>query len=146
MPWWIPLVEGVVVGLIATAIAAALWQTFDQFVIPTCEPDPAPHPTFRPAAAPIVLTASWYGPRHAGRLTASGERFDPSAHTAAHRTLPFGTVLRLRCGDRYVTVRVNDRGPEAWTGRDLDLSQAAAEALGIVSQGVARVTVLRVSR
>jgi rare lipoprotein A len=72
--------------------------------------------------------------------TASGERFNPRAMTAAHRTLPFGTKVRVtnvRSG-RAVTVRINDRGPFV-PGRVIDLSQAAAEELGIVGLGIAKV-------
>jgi rare lipoprotein A len=75
-----------------------------------------------------------------GTETANGEKIDPQALTAAHRTLPFGTMLRvtnLETG-RTVTVRVNDRGPFV-QGRNVDLSYSAAESLGIVDQGVAKV-------
>lgn len=84
--------------------------------------------------------ASYYGDAFRGRLTANGERFDPDALTAAHRTLPFGTCLRVEnpANGRSVQVRVNDRGPYA-QGRILDLSEAAARSLDLVRQGVARV-------
>ena len=77
--------------------------------------------------------ASWYGPRFHGRRTASGERFDQHALTAAHRTLPFGTVVRVhsRVNGRTVDVRINDRGPFLHR-RVIDLSRAAAEALGLI--------------
>ena len=78
--------------------------------------------------------ATWYGPGFAGRRTASGERFNPQAMTAAHRTLPFGTrvtVTNERTG-RSVIVRINDRGPFGH-GRVIDLSKGSAEALGIGS-------------
>ncbi|HEX9819559.1 MAG TPA: septal ring lytic transglycosylase RlpA family protein [Methylomirabilota bacterium] len=81
--------------------------------------------------------ASWYGQPHHGRITASGERFDMHALTAAHPTLPFGTRLRVvnLSNDREIEVRVNDRGP--WIrGRILDLSYAAARALHAVEAGV----------
>jgi rare lipoprotein A len=81
--------------------------------------------------------ASFYGN---DLQTASGERFNPRAMTAAHRTLPFGTKVRVtnvRSG-RAVTVRINDRGPFI-PGRVIDLSQAAAEELGIVGRGIAKV-------
>ncbi|ADU50148.1 rare lipoprotein A [Thermaerobacter marianensis DSM 12885] len=84
-------------------------------------------------------TASWYG-EESGSVTASGERFDPQAMTAAHRTLPFGTRLEVCYGGRCVVVRVNDRGPYV-PGRDLDLSRGAAEALGMTEAGVAPVQV-----
>ena len=78
--------------------------------------------------------ASWYGPGFAGRKTASGARFNPMGMTAAHRTLPFGTKLRVSHGGRSVVDTVNDRGPFI-RGRVLDLSQGAARALGIGGVG-----------
>lgn len=84
------------------------------------------------------VVASWYGPGFEGAATASGEPFDPDDYTAAHRTLPFGTKLIVTYGGRSVVVRVNDRGPYV-TGRDLDLSQAAAEYIGLTAVGVATV-------
>ena len=84
------------------------------------------------------MVASWYGPGFEGAATASGEPFDPDDYTAAHRTLPFGTKLIVTYGGRSVVVRVNDRGPYV-TGRDLDLSQAAAEYIGLTAVGVATV-------
>ena len=85
--------------------------------------------------------ASWYGGRFDGRLTASGETYDKYALTAAHRTLPFGTIVRVRslALGREVDVRINDRGPFA-PGRVIDLSQAAAEALGLTGAGVSEVS------
>jgi len=84
--------------------------------------------------------ASWYGMAFHMRKTANGERFDMSAFTAAHRTLPFGTVVCVRSlvNGREVLVRVNDRGPFG-PGRIIDLSRAAADALGMVSMGIKRV-------
>ncbi len=85
--------------------------------------------------------ASWYGPGFHGRKTASGERFDQNDLTAAHRTLPFGTRVRVvdeKTG-RSVIVRINDRGPFAH-GRVIDLSKGAAQALGV--NGLTRVKVV----
>ena len=84
--------------------------------------------------------ASWYGARFQGRPTASGELFDPTQFTAAHRSLPFGTIVEVTHleNSRTVQVRINDRGPFV-AGRILDLSHAAAEALAMLSQGVAPV-------
>jgi rare lipoprotein A len=79
--------------------------------------------------------ASWYGPGFAGAPTASGDVFDPSAFTAAHKTLPFGTQLTVSYRGRSAQVTVNDRGPYTG-GRDLDLSQGAAEYLGLTRAGV----------
>jgi len=84
------------------------------------------------------VVASWYGPGFEGATTASGEPFDPNDYTAAHRTLPFGTKLIVTYGGRSVVARVNDRGPYV-AGRDLDLSQAAAEYIGLTAVGVAPV-------
>jgi rare lipoprotein A len=84
--------------------------------------------------------ASWYGQPHQGLKTASGEAFDMNKLTAAHRTLPFGTRLRVTNleNGKSVVVRVNDRGPHV-PGRVLDLSYRAAQMLGITNSGVARV-------
>jgi rare lipoprotein A len=90
----------------------------------------------------LTGTASWYGQPHHGRTTASGEQFDMHALTAAHRTLPLGTrvlVTNLANG-RAVEVRINDRGPVV-AGRIIDLSYAAARALGAVGDGVFRVKI-----
>jgi len=80
--------------------------------------------------------ASYYGAKFNGRRTASGERFDMNAYTAAHKTLPFGTKVRVtnpRTG-KSVIVRINDRGPYAH-GREIDVSRAAAVELGLVQRG-----------
>jgi rare lipoprotein A len=91
--------------------------------------------------------ASFYSSHLAGRRTASGERYDPRALTAAHRSLPLGTLVRVTRIDgggtpvsRPVVVRVNDRGPYA-AGRILDLSLEAARRLGMLRAGVARVRI-----
>jgi rare lipoprotein A len=87
--------------------------------------------------------ASWYGSAFHDRRTASGERFDMNDLTAAHRTLPFGTEVKVRNpnNNRSVVVRINDRGP--FTGnRSIDLSRAAASALGILGRGTAQVELL----
>ena len=88
--------------------------------------------------------ASWYGSRFHGRRTASGERFDLADFTAAHRTLPFGTVVCVRnvANNRVVAVRINDRGPGS-RKRVIDISQAAADALAMVGMGVQTVALLR---
>ncbi|HSG34924.1 MAG TPA: septal ring lytic transglycosylase RlpA family protein [Sphingomonadaceae bacterium] len=80
--------------------------------------------------------ASWYGPDFRGRRTASGETFDPDQLTAAHRTLPFGSMVRVTylTSGRSVVVRINDRGPFTG-GRVIDLSQAAAREIGLIGAG-----------
>jgi rare lipoprotein A len=86
--------------------------------------------------------ASWYGPRFHGRRTASGELFDQTKMTAAHRTLRFGTfVVVTKIGNgRTVRVRINDRGPYV-RGRILDVTRAAAAELGMKAAGLGRVQV-----
>jgi rare lipoprotein A len=81
--------------------------------------------------------ASYYG-NESGNRTASGQRMNASAMTAAHRSLPFGTRLKVTHGDRSVIVTINDRGPFV-RGRVLDLSTGAARAIGLTSSGVGRV-------
>jgi len=88
-----------------------------------------------------VGLATWYGQSFAGKKTASGERFDPSAMTAAHRKLPFNTwveVRRIETGG-VVRVRITDRGPHGDDRRIIDLSHAAAEKLGFTAQGMTKV-------
>jgi rare lipoprotein A len=84
--------------------------------------------------------ASYYGKRFHGRKTASGERFDMNAMTAAHRTLPFGSKIKVTnpSNGLSVVVRINDRGPFA-KGRVIDLSRAAAQSIGMIQRGHARV-------
>ncbi|MBO9499974.1 MAG: septal ring lytic transglycosylase RlpA family protein [Novosphingobium sp.] len=128
-------------------------------------PDNAALPRFVPLAAPTAVAAeaelatvqaipaesddegdaiaggmaSYYGREFAGHRTASGERFDPSEYTAAHRTLPFGSRVRVtNAAGQSVVVRINDRGP-FHGGRVIDLSQAAAAELGLVRAGSGRV-------
>lgn len=90
--------------------------------------------------------ASWYGAKHHGRKTASGERFDQNALTAAHRQLPFGTRVRVTNlrNDKSVVVRINDRGPYA-KKRIIDLSKKAAEQLDMLRDGVVPVRVERLA-
>ena len=100
---------------------------------------PAPAPAPSPEAATFTETgvASWYGADHQGLLTASGERFDMHAMTAAHRELPFRTIVRvtsMRTG-KLVKVRINDRGPVN-KERIIDLSSAAGSALGVSDKGL----------
>ena len=89
-----------------------------------------------------IGTASYYGQRFAGRRTASGEPFDPEAMTAAHRTLPFGTLVRITntANDRSVEAVINDRGPFI-RHRIIDVSRAIARQLEFLDRGVAEVHV-----
>ena len=105
---------------------------------------------YRPAEQPNydeVGLASWYGAQHNGRPTSTGERFDMNALTAAHKTLPLPSLVEVtnRANGRRVILRVNDRGPFV-DSRIIDLSRAAAEELGLLSQGVGEVRVRYVGR
>jgi rare lipoprotein A len=93
------------------------------------------------ALATQMGEASYYSDSLAGRSTASGEPYDPTKFTAAHRKLPFGSVLRVvRVDDgRSVYVKVNDRGPFGKRNRIVDLSRSAAEALGMMRAGVTQI-------
>src|SRR5664279_2139340 len=93
-----------------------------------------------------VGTASWYGRGHAGRITASGEPLNPRAMTCAHRTLPFGSVVRVTdiANGKHVSLKVNDRGPYV-KGRILDLSEGAARELGGSDRGLMAVRIEIVS-
>ena len=91
------------------------------------------------ASSAGTMLASWYGPYFHGRLTANGETYNRHGITAAHKTLPFGTELRV-CYEGCVDVRINDRGPYIGQ-RELDLSYGAAKAIGLVKPGVATVSI-----
>jgi rare lipoprotein A (peptidoglycan hydrolase) len=100
----------------------------------------------KPLGSTHIVAASWYGPGYEGHRTSSGERFDPNALTAASNTLPLGSKIRVTNpkNGHSTEVRVNDRGPAA-KGRSIDLSPAAAQKIGLMRSGVARVEVTPVS-
>lgn len=97
------------------------------------------------AAPARAETATWYGDE-SGRYTASGEVYDASDLTCAHRSYPFDTILRVWWRGRYVICRVNDRGPARSTGADIDLSYGAARALGVLDIGRAHVGIEHLGR
>lgn len=124
--------------LLATIVAGC--STSPRIVLP--EPE-APMPSTTPSVELGRGKASWYGPGFHGKRTASGERFDMNAMTAAHRTLAFGTrvlVRNVRNG-REVIVRINDRGPHV-RGRIIDLSKAAAAEIDLIDAGEAPVVLI----
>jgi rare lipoprotein A len=116
------------------AIAIAL-------LLVACGGGQKPHGGGTPAQPGVYYgIASWYGGQHHGGPTASGERFNKNAMTAAHRTFKMGTrvrVTRIKNG-RTVIVRINDRGPYS-KGRIIDLSEAAARQLDMIEDGIAKV-------
>ena len=129
LPHFIPTPEPVAPG-------AKFGEAFAPFDDPAIEPvQPSPGDVGTAIAGGV---ASWYGPGFAGRRTASGEAFNPREYTAAHRTLPFGSKVRVTMNGRSVVVRINDRGPFS-AGRVIDLSQAAAEEIGLRRAGSGRV-------
>ncbi len=131
-------------------------ESFQKFEVLPPAPEPADHAVdITRIDPPIEVTpkpeagvrrnlgsgvASYYGKRFAGRQTANGERFNPRHMTAAHKTLPFGSKVRVtnpRNG-KVVIVRINDRGPYI-RGRHIDLSRAAAEKIGLIQRGHGKV-------
>lgn len=127
----------------ARSIAPTVLTLAAILVFVTACSSPAPRPVYFPGY-PIGYVergiASWYGPGFHGNQTANGERYDMHKLTAAHRTLPLGSiaVVRSTTSGKEVTVRINDRGPFA-KGRVLDLSYAGARTLGIVGEGTGQV-------
>ena len=89
-----------------------------------------------------TVVASWYDQPG---LTASGSKYDPTKLTAAHKSLPFGTEVSLKNGDKTVKVKITDRGPFV-KGRQLDLSKAAARRLDILKAGVTKLEVIKISK
>lgn len=130
-----------VVACVAAAVACS--STPKQTHEPIAKPRPnAQHPISGDTQSGY---ATWYGE---SQMTASGERFDKHQLTAAHRTLPFNTMVRVtnKVNGRSVTVRINDRGPYGGHGRIIDVSEAAARELQMIDAGVVPVTLTVVSR
>ncbi|BFU89566.1 MAG: putative endolytic peptidoglycan transglycosylase RlpA [Nitrospira sp.] len=129
-----PLTKPILLFIIVIGLGAFLYQGCTT----------APRPVDRFPGYPIGFAergmASWYGPGFHGNKTANGERYDMYKLTAAHRTLPLGSiaVVHSLTSGRHVTVRINDRGPFA-RGRILDLSLAGAQALGMVDNGTEQI-------
>jgi rare lipoprotein A (peptidoglycan hydrolase) len=132
---------------VLSLILPALFAAEACAAAPATEQTPAPtrpaglqHAATYPVARTLIGVASWYGRQHAGRPTASGEIHSLHLRTAAHRSLPFGTLLKvtnLRNG-RTSVVRINDRGPFV-AGRTIDLSEQAARDLAMLEDGLANV-------
>jgi len=128
------------------SVDLALNSAIEAETLPAAEPVAAPvkaEPPKPPAPAVVSVStgqASWYGPGFFGNRTASGEVLRPGTLTAAHRTLPFGTKVRVTnlWNGRSAVVRINDRGP-FHGARVIDLAHGAANQLGLVASGVAKV-------
>jgi len=142
-PWRLAVVSAISL-VVAAGCAHRTYTTTAPAQPPIPTPSAPPPPVERQPAIPGVYVeegmASWYGAPFDGRRTSSGEVYDMHAFTAAHRTLPFGAVVRvtnLRNGEQ-TEVRVNDRGPFV-SNRIIDLSYSAAQAIGMVGPGTAQV-------
>lgn len=128
------------------SVDLALNSAIEYEALPAAEPVPVPvkaEPPKPPAPAVVSVStgqASWYGPGFFGNRTANGEVFRPGTLTAAHRTLPFGTKVRVTnlWNGRSAVVRINDRGP-FHGARVIDLAHGAASQLGLMVSGVAEV-------
>ncbi|HEY2892197.1 MAG TPA: septal ring lytic transglycosylase RlpA family protein [Dongiaceae bacterium] len=134
-------------GGILVAIAAAVGALVCASSVARETPGPIdyaspPHLVLEHAIFTQAGKGSWYGRWHQGRKTASGERFNMFQMTAAHPSLPLGTIVRVTnpATGISVKVRINDRGPY-YQGRVIDLSAAAARALGISKKGTARLRI-----
>ncbi len=144
------VLNGLVAALVLAVTTAASGQSASA---PAAAPPAAPPPAAAPAPkAPAALagdamsgTAAWYGSKFNGRRTASGQRFNAAALTAAHPSLPFGSKIKVTNtkNQRSVVVVINDRGPTT-PGRMLDVSRAAATRLGFVRAGTTEVLLEKV--
>ena len=121
----------------------AVVATLDETIVRTIDPAVAEEKVYQAIGQG---TASYYGRELAGNRTASGERFNPNGLTAAHRTLPLGSKLKVtnKANGKSVIVRINDRGPFA-KNRIIDVSRGAAEKISMIRSGTARVTLERIS-
>jgi|SRR5579885_1316534 rare lipoprotein A len=148
--------QGLAISAPARRAAPVMWMVGGMIAasltVAGCSTIVAPSPSI-PRTTPLsaapggtqVVTASWYGNEFSGRRTSNGEVFDPNQLTAASRSLPMGSRVRVTnmSNGRTVVVRINDRGPYV-RGRSLDLSHAAAQHIGLTHRGVGRVQIARV--
>ena len=147
---WQSYVRGVLALMILSLAVACTTQ--HEPAQPSLTPSAVAPPPMMPAAPQTrahtskAVRASYQGDAYAGHRTASGERYDPKALTAASSTLPIGSSVMVTnpATGRSVKVRINDRGGPGVHGRGLDLSKRAAEEIGMTKKGVARVRVRRV--
>jgi rare lipoprotein A (peptidoglycan hydrolase) len=136
------------VAVIGVVVAAAMFGCSEQRAPEDQYSAPAPYQSYSSVPRRGRLeVASWYGPGFVGHITSDGEIFNPNELTAASKTLPIGSRVRVTNPDngRSVVVRINDRGPYV-RGRNLDLSRSAARDIGLTAEGVGRVRVSAVGR
>ena len=145
---FLTLVVGVLVGF--TILKSDNNEQIERILIDEFVPASVKENTINTSAVELIdrgtMKVSWYGPKFHGKMTANGEIYDQMALTAAHKSLSFGTLLKITNpkNGRSVIVRINDRGPYI-EGRDLDLSKGAAIELGILRRGVARLKIQEVA-
>ena len=145
---FLTLVVGVLVGF--TVLKSDNNEQIERILIDEFVPATVKENTINTSAVELIdrgtMKVSWYGPKFHGKMTANGEIYDQMALTAAHKSLSFGTLLKITNpkNGRSVIVRINDRGPYI-EGRDLDLSKGAAIELGILRRGVARLKIQEVA-
>ena len=145
---FLTLVVGVLVGF--TVLKSDNNEQIERILIDEFVPATVKENTVNTSAVELIdrgtMKASWYGPKFHGKMTANGEVYDQMAFTAAHKSLSFGTLLKITNpkNGRSVIVRINDRGPYI-EGRNLDLSKGAAIELGILRRGVARLKIQEVA-
>jgi len=145
---FLTLVVGVLVGF--TVLKSDNNEQIERILIDEFVPATVKENTVNTSAVELIdrgtMKASWYGPKFHGKMTANGEVYDQMALTAAHKSLSFGTLLKITNpkNGRSVIVRINDRGPYI-EGRNLDLSKGAAIELGILRRGVARLKIQEVA-
>ena len=145
---FLTLVVGVLVGF--TVLKSDNNEQIERILIDEFVPATVKENTVNTSAVELIdrgtMKASWYGPKFHGKMTANGEVYDQMALTAAHKSLSFGTLLKITNpkNGRSVIIRINDRGPYI-EGRDLDLSKGAAIELGILRRGVARLKIQEVA-
>ena len=141
------LVIGGMVGF--TVINSEIVESNEQVLTEEFVPETITESTVNTSSIEYVnrgtMKASWYGPKFHGKLTANGEIYDQMALTAAHKSLKFGTLLKVTNpkNGKSVIIRINDRGPYVGD-RELDLSKGAAMKLGLIKKGVARVKIQEV--
>lgn len=145
---FLTLVVGVLVGF--TVLKSDNNEQIERILTDEFVPTTVKENTVNTSAVELIdrgtMKASWYGPKFHGKMTANGEVYDQMALTAAHKSMSFGTLLKITNpkNGRSVIVRINDRGPYV-EGRDLDLSKGAAIELGILRRGVARLKIQEVA-
>ncbi len=131
-------------GVVLFAAVLAAFASFASLAVALREDPEEPAASSARASATATTVASWYGSELAGSTMANGETFDPNRFTVAHKTLPLNSRITVCKDDACVQAKVSDRGPNV-ADRELDLSEAAADAIGLKSEGVGQVEITETS-